>query len=391
MHFARALIPVSFCLLVSPARSFAQASIELDKALLDLHGQAYVEFSQAGSYPIHLTASEREHLRPYSTDDRTYNVYVDFRKTQPTEPPTDIDYHIYTQPTLSVGTDVFTEYVVVGSPHGDFTDQWSSVKFQLKENGLHTGTIELPLHSPSGSDFITVDAPPGALKIRIAGTDHKVPFKATNTLKNFGAIITSAELTTDDDDNWVWPDKIRHSYSASFDGITNGSLPALRSGPVTGFFEVHPNYWQSLMSSTHTVKADDPSDIVTLTIRYNAELGGSSHATPPIKVKIHFQPPWWALLLSSFFGAIVGSLLTLAFPSTWKGSTWIRTLGSAALLALVAQVLGMLLFMSDNSNIQIAGFSLNPTEMLPSLGLGILVGLLGLKTFDAFKISLPTR
>jgi hypothetical protein len=391
MHSERTLVFASFFMIAFPLLCPAQVSIALDRAVLDSHGDSYVEFSEAGAYGnTDLTPSKKELMRCFPTDDLSYSVCVDFRKTRPTEPPTDIDYHIYTQSISHAGTNASTEYVVVGSPHGDFSDQWSSVKFRLTENGVHTGTIELPLHSTSISDLISLESPPDAGNIELAQSDHKIPFTATNSLKGFGVVIASAELTTDDDDNWLWPDKVRHYYSATFNEEHSGVPPELRIAPVTGFFQVHPNFWQSLISSTHTINSDDASDMATLTIRYNPELGGSPHAKP-IKVRIHFLPPWWALFISAILGSILGGLLTLVFPDTWKATTPARTLGSAALLALITQSFGMLLFLSKSSNIDIAGLSLNPTEILPSFGLGILVGLLGIKTLNAFNIPLPTK
>lgn len=381
---------VCLALLVLQCFGYAESSIVLDPLNLDLDGNSTVKFTFSVATPgVQIDEVRRMKMRPYPTDDKVYSLYVAFDKTAPTTVPNEINYYLYSQPVAARDKAIFTEYVVAGSRHGTFSDQWRPVRFHLQENGLHHGSIELPIPSSSNQPLISVDPDKGIEPIYLSSPTHKMRFAIKSLIDNFEVDIHSAELTANNDDFWNWsgPEK---RYSAKFDSSTPGPPFALTNGPLTASVTVEANIWKALMASAYSLKADQPSDVLLLTIRHNSSPGGAIRALPA-KIGVRFRPPWWSLLLSACFGSLLGSSLTLFFPETWKGANALRTIGSAALLTVIAEIIGMLLFMSDQSDLVIAGFKLNPTELLPALVLGIVVGVSGLKVLDSFKIQLPTR
>ena len=369
----------------------AQPSLKLDDLLLDPSGNSKVVFTWVQTTPgVSIDPAHRLAMRPYPTtnDNGVYRVYVAFDKISPTMPPSDIAYYLYSQPVSAVDKGLFTEHVVVGTPYGDFPDQWSSVRFHLTENGLHDGVVTLPIHCFSNVPLISVETDPNAGTVYLSSPDHKLSFAAKSLLKGFEVDIESADLTTNNE--WFW--KSNDPNDQFVVRFNSKSKPpySMTTAPLSGDARVVPNVWSSLLASARTLGADQAHDVLTLTVRHNAGMGGTARAIS-IPINVRFRPPWWSLLAAAMIGAVLGSSLTLKLPANWKGTTVARTFRSAVLLAVVAEVLGMILFLSDKSKLAIAGFNLDPTQTLPAMGLGILVGLLGLRVLDAFKIPLPKR
>lgn len=369
--------------------SATPSTIAIDDLTIDPQGQTGMRFTNSiATSLVRVDAGERMKMRGYASDDGFYIVYVAFDKTSPTTPPSDINYYLYSQ-AATVGGDMFTEHVVVGTPRGDFSDQWSWVKYHLTENGTHSGSLEIPVHSFSNAALISVEPDSSAGTVYLSQPQHKITFSTKNSLKGFEVTLDSADLTSDNDYYWKWSDT-DHRYHVSFD-VGNSNPPwSLFTAPLNGIVWVRPNLWRSLSGSAGAFKSGQFQDVLNLTLRYNAGLGGNPRAVS-VPINIRFKPPWWSLFCCAVIGAFLGSLVTLFFPDTWKGKTPARTIESAIVLAVVAEFLGLLMFQSDDSKLIVAGFNLNPTEVLPALGLGLLVGLLGLKVLDAFKIPLPTR
>jgi hypothetical protein len=316
-------------------------------------------------------------------------VYMAFDKIAPTTPPLDINYYLYSQPALATEKDVFTEYVVVGTPRGDFSDQWSWVRYHLDENGIHSGSLELPIHSFSNEALILVEPDSSAGTVYLSHPDHKLAFSTKNSLKGLVVYVDGADVTTNNEYYWKWTGGERR-YPVVFDAPNPSAPLTLTAAPLNGTATVRPNLWKSLQASAGAFRSDQSQDVLNLTVRYSAEFGGNPRALS-VPIRIRFRPPWWSLFGCAVLGSILGSLVTLWFPDTWKATTKMRTIRSAVLLAIVAEFLGLLMFLSDGSKLAIAGFNLDPTEVLPAAGMGLLVGFLGLKVFDAFKIPLPTR
>jgi hypothetical protein len=367
-----------------------QATIVIDDLRVDPRGDSSLTFTTSVATPgIRKDAGQRIKMRPYASDDKLYLVYVAFDMTSAAEPPSDINYYLYSQPVSATDKDVFTEYVVVGTPRGDFSDQWSWVKFHLNDNGIHNGSLELPIHSYSNAALISLEPDASAGTVYLSHPDHKVAFIAKNSLKGFDLYVDGADLTTNNDYYWKWSGSDHH-FAIAFDGPSSTPPFPLKATPLNGVATVEPALWKSLSASAGSLKSDQSQDVLSLTVRYNASLGGNPRALT-VPIKIRFRPPWWSLFGFAIIGALLGSVLTLLFPATWKATSPTKTIVSAILLAIVAEFLGILMFLSDDSKLVIAGFNLIPTEILPAMGLGILVGLLGLKVLDAFKIPLPTR
>ena len=376
----------SLCLGLMALASVARAdsTLMIDTLNLDVKGNSSVTFTFSVATPgIRKDATERLRMRPYRTDDGVYFLYVAFSKTAPTSPPNDINYYLYSQPIAARDKEVFTEYVVVGTPRGGFSDQWSLVKFHLNENGLHHGSMELPIPSASNEPLIAIEPDKRVEAIYLSSPTHRIPFAIKSLRNNFEVDVNSADLTTNNEDYWKWSGSDKR-YPVEFDRLTPGPPFVLSNSPLTASVKVEPNVWNALMASAHSLKVDQPTDVLLLTIRHNSSPGGIPRAYP-LAINIRFRPPWWSLLLAAGIGSVLGSGLTLFFPATWQGTSAVRTIASAVLLAAVAEILGILMFMSDDSNLVIAGLKLNPTEVLPALGLGILVGLLGLKVLDALR------
>jgi hypothetical protein len=381
-----------FCaLLATTAPSLSgQSAMTIDNLQIDPRGDSSISFNTSVVTPgIRKDTNQRMKMRPYPSDDKLYSVYVAFDMTSSTEPPSDINYYLYSQPASARDKDVFTEYVVVGTPRGDFSDQWSWVKFHLTENGPHNGSLELPIHSYSNAALISVEPNSNAGTVDLSDPNHKVAFTTTNSLKGFDLYVDSADLTTNNDYYWKWKSS-DHRYAVAFDSPSSIPPYPLSATPLNGSATVQPDLWKSLSASAGSFRSELSHDVLSLTVRYNASLGGNPRALV-VPIKIRFRPPWWSLFACAILGALLGSVFTLFFPATWKATTTARTISSAILLAIISEFLGMLMFFSDDSKLVIAGFNLIPTEILPAMGLGILVGLLGLKVLDAFKIQIPTR
>jgi hypothetical protein len=349
-------------LLQFPAFSLeGQTTLNMDDLQIDPRGDSVVKFTSSVATPgVQIDGNQRMKMRPYSTNDGLYRVYVAFDRTAPTVPPSDINYYLYSQPIHTAQADVFTEHVIVGTPRGDFSDQWSWVKFHLNENGMHEGSLELPIHSFSNAALISIETDSAAETVYLSDPDHKVGFTARNSLKGFDIYLEGADLTTTHDDYWRW-NGTDHRYAARFDS-PNGSPPfPLATTPLTGAASIEPAFWRSLSASVRSFRTDQYHDTLNLTVRYNAGLGGNPRAVT-IPIKVRFRPPWWSLLGVVMIGAILGSLCTLGFPQTWKATSPWKTLRSAISLAVVVEILGMLMFMGDDSKLVIAGFNLIPTE-----------------------------
>jgi hypothetical protein len=267
-------------LLVLPPFGRADSTLKIDTLNLDVKGDSSVKFTFSVATPgVRVDATQRLRMRPYRSDDGLYLLYVAFSKTAPTIPPNEINYYLYSQPISARDKEIFTEYVIVGSPRGDFSDQWSLVKFDLDESGLHHGSIELPIPSSSKKPLISIEDDKRVEPIYLSSPTRKIQFAIKSLINNFEVDVNSADLTTNNEDYWKWNGSEKR-YTVVFDSLTPGPPFALTSSPLTGSVKVEANIWKALMASAHSLKADLPTDVLFLTIRHNSSPGGIPRALP---------------------------------------------------------------------------------------------------------------
>ena len=372
------------------AVSFANPALTLADLNLDPQKSVGVSFTPSVSIPgVRLDASERKAMRRYQTDGGVYTVLVAADRTAPTIPPGDINYYLYSQLSAAPDKDVFTEHVIIGTPRGEFVDQWGWVQFELNEKYTHKGMLALPLRSASTAPLIAIEPERASGIVFLSRAEHKVAFDAKNLLKGIDVYVDLAQLTALNEDYWKWPNGVRN-LPVAFTSQTSGPPYVVEPPSLQGVTRPEPRLWRTIFASARSIRADEPHDRLYLTVRHSAAMGGTPRAIR-FAIDVRFRPPWWSLLAFAVIGSLLGSAVTLLFPAAWNAASPLRTIGSAALLAVVVELLGMLMFMSDQSKLVIGSINLDPTQVLPALGLGILVGLLGIRTLEAFKIPLPIK
>lgn len=368
---------------VSFAQTAATPSIVIPR--LQVSGNGSVDFDYRGSSgTLSLAPSEMSTMMHSVTDDQQYNVLM-----APFETNAVIGFFNYIFYVGQSGKVDYSRLTVVGIPNNEFTDRYTAVPYSVVVDGkTHAGHIFMPVHSFTSKGEISITSEPPSI---VTGRSNTLQLHLKSDLpEGLRPCIKAINLTADHKDQWR---NVLNSAKPSSlplagnhpDFCRNGGMVLNRSSTVT--VEAYPDTYNALTNSLFTLKPEDIDEHLRALVVYETEMGGAERNPEPFDVSVRYRPAWYFGFLAVMLGSIIASLVTTAFPASWKQDKWWKTILSGIGLSFICYLLARLLGVT----LTIFGFTLNLEQVLPCMGLGIIVGLAGLKTLDAFKIPIPGK
>ncbi len=363
---------VSFSFSNGTAQSLSPTQLQVDDADLS-DGRVHFKPSSCDVEP----APSPENLQQMSqaTGTSRYSLFVDINKTS-------FFYGSFVYPFYVARASASPQlqmcvFRVQATPSGVFVDQMADVTVHIKGDAgqIEDGSVTIPLHNSSYREPILRAEPPSPFASVSLSGQYPVPVKISNLLHDLPVTLNAIRLAEDNPPEWqVLP-------QGKFNLSQQGQLQPGQTLDAGVEVTLVPNRWHALGASIFPIAPNKAQETVHLSIDFNTP--GGIPGTLEVPLPLRFKPSFWNLALAVFIGALVGSGVGLLFPADKDRLKWYKAMPIAIGLGIIAEVVGMILVNGD-SEFRLLGFELDPYQLLPASLVGVLVGLAGFRSADAF-------
>jgi hypothetical protein len=365
---AATLFPLAFGTLASDLQ------MKIDDVRFD--NGAVVKFLSVASDQVPVNPDTLSKMRAGQTGE--YIVFADVGSI--TVNPSFENYDFYVRSTSAPLNAPLTRFSFQVTPYDTFPDQDKTVQIHLLE-GAQVRTVELPIpvHSlKAGTSLWTqLDA---NVKVRLAGdtisidlenkyslpvtiTDARVAEVPTAHWTSQPVLVSSVPLVLGSDENnnrttLTWRVQPRAS------GVLHDSLIAFSTNSSK---EGSGSGGSAASGADHETEA---LDNLEFSIGYVPTEGGFPHTLKAHR-SVYFFPSFPALAAVASLGALAGGLVMFYGIRKDSGSLkFLKYLWPNIILAVIIELIAIVLFSLDHSNIQIGVVNLNPTLLIPAACLG---------------------
>jgi hypothetical protein len=315
-----------------------------------------------------------------SADTTSYRVYADESKTKGTGWGYFVhEFYVIPKAAQQNGSSACV-FRVQATPGGAFLDQPADVSFTVVDGAIHEdGVITIILHPNSYSKPIleyTIDSAQLSGGVQEAGLNSEttVYVSVENPLS-----AVQVELTGN-----VQPTMYNSRYWRSPPSVTGSIQQTEKSllgpkGKTHLMVALQPDAWHALGSSILPIGPGKSHDTIILSLDYKTP--GGAPGTLEIKIPVQFRPSLLGLLLAMFIGTLVGSALGRCIPVKDPKDRlhWYQAYAVALLAAIMAEGIGLLVFVGGKSEFKLFEFELDPFQLLPAGIIGALVGLVAFR------------
>jgi hypothetical protein len=304
-----------------------------------------------------------------------YSLFVDITKTSFFYGS--FVYPFYVAKTSSTPQLQMCVFRVQATPSGVFVDQMADVTVHIKNEGgeIEDGSVTVPLHNSSYREPILRAEPPSPFASVSLSGQYPVAVKISNLLHDLPVSLTAIRVSVDHPTEWQVQPQGRFNLSQA------GQLQPGQTLDAGVEVNLVPNRWHALGASIFPIAPDKAQETVHLSIDFNTP--GGIPGTLEVPLTLRFKPSFWNLAFAVVIGALVGSGVGLLFPTGGDRLQWYKAVPIAIALGIIAEVVGMIL-VNGNSEFRLLGFELDPYQLLPASLVGVLVGLAGFRSADAF-------
>jgi hypothetical protein len=252
------------------------------------------------------------------------------------------------------------QFLVDEDSNSRFNDTIQAVNFQISSaSSTSTGVIDLPLHCAFGNRLALDYKPSSVIQQVPLGGPFSFPIRLTSNLKTFGATLGDATVTAGCKSCW------QPGAQAT---LSKAEIAPNDTVDVT--LNVIPSTLHDLAATATQLASDKSHDVLSLNIKVATDKGGYP-ADQTIYIPVRFTPPLPYLLLAIFLGALAGGLVRAFLAS---GADTRRQLLIGFVIAVVVELLAIVLFATTSTQVKVAGFNFDPTQVLPAVVLCLLVG-----------------
>jgi hypothetical protein len=286
---------------------------------------------------------------------------------------------------------------VTATPTGRFFPQRLPVSFEASLGTMQRepGVIKaLPVFGVYSDDYLAY-APcnGGTQNIGLAG-ETVICLSITSLLSDLETEIDAIDAKSG---NPYW-----QSVAASIPGSGSGTLlipPASRTRKAEQHIELHmrPKFFSALGASLAHLNSNSSEtqadDQITCQIHYSATVSKVPMQLE-FSVPVQFYPGLPQLCLAAMLGGIIGVLLRSAGRDSGVSfRKQFKPLAFITVWSVLFELLGLLLWTQNarRTNVVILGLDCNPSQLVPALLMGVIVGLAGLRKVEALFQKLAAR
>jgi hypothetical protein len=147
-----------------------------------------------------------------------------------------------------------------------------------------------------------------------------------------------------------------------------------------------PKLTQTVQASFLPPKLGTASTNLLTTVKYRNPYFGGRELSFSKAVLVQVYPALGWLFVALIVGVLLGSLARMLIPGvvTVSSSLWARASAAAAIVAVILWLVEAFL-VSQGSKFVVVGFDLDPSQILPTVILGVISGLMGFKAAQLLK------
>ena len=313
------------------------------------------------------------------------DVYADLSSISRGKFPGQIHYQFY----IRSGQQLYP-MEVTATPIGNFPPQNVNVPFTASMGDAHdeAGNVTLPVFGLYSDQYLTY-TPCSADRQNVSLTGETVIcLNVASLLSDMDAQVFAIEAKGT---NPYWQSvTVQTPSQAALPATVSPVTKGQKTGPPQRIeIHVRPKFYNALTASMAHLKAEpggaSADDQITVDIHYNASIS-QIPMDLQFSVPIHFYPGLPQLCLFAMVGGLIGAFLR-SIPGTSRKSLWKRVKPLLALAAwcILFELLGLWIWTqgTPRTNVVILGFDCNPSQLLPALLMGVVIGLTGLRKLDA--------
>jgi hypothetical protein len=312
----------------------------------------------------------------YTTHNGLYDVAIDLKTIRWAGDCACFRYYIFY--VRAHDTQAVTRHKLRAEPLGMFPDQVVTVKL-IVEQGTRTDTADVPLPVAAGpgnqpAEGLTLGIDDGMLRVPLWG-----PKQVSLRLHKTWAIVplsVAVEVTPEANEYWNKKPQVA-TPTVDMRQITQADLDVA----------LEPTFGSAVQASLLSTSLDKAHTALRAKVTYRNEYFQDRPLSFEQSIPVRFWPSLGWLALSLVVGVALGSLLRLLTPAAARvrWSVWFKATLAAALAALILWCIGALL-VSFDSKFVVVGYDLDPRQILPTLLLGAICGLLGFEAAKLLKI-----
>ena len=258
-------------------------------------------------------------------------------------------------------------FTVTAISKGDFPEQHREVSFTITDGmSIDKGSVSLPIGGFQSS-VLTMEGSP-RLGVRLSGLQH-VEVRVRNNSDSFPVVAFLApgmHQVQLPEDLFEPP---------TIEGM--GETLVIRPREVSRIrIAVNPI---SLNAIQHSIRPLSPSDAHTsLALKFGYQVGpfeGDRTAFFDQEIPLRFEPNGLSLVVALFGGSVLGAAL-LGLSTRWNRRAFLRALLPSFVAAVIIDVVAMLMT-GAGSQLILFNYSVDPSQLLPTVAIGIFSGLNG--------------
>jgi hypothetical protein len=347
---------------LTPARADS-TSPQLSFDAVNVRQEGVVSFSvlSVGEDPQSNFPSPRFLLG--QTDDQTFRLYVDVDSIQ------QVRFNAFTLTAYVTDSKLAAQksykFQITGNPTGSFRDTPVRVSFHVKTaSAAPIGSILLPVYNAAKTDLLVPEEQKEPAYVSVSGT---TPIQVGITNVPDALTIAVTEVSVREECPSCWQ---RISFA-----IDDKHPLVIQPGTNANVaLDLVSNSIPALLQGALVIKPDVPHETLAVNLTYHTLPGGADRKQT-IPVKIRFGPGLFGLALALLGGIALG--LTARYLLTDKLGTAneppLHAIVSAVVLALIAEVVGVMMTAYGNSKLVLFNLDVDPRQLFPAFILAMLI------------------
>jgi hypothetical protein len=298
------------------------------------------------------------------TDDQAFRLYVDVDSIQ------QVRFNAFTftaylsDPKLA-DKKVY-KFQITGNPNGSFRDAPVRVSFHVKNGSTNaTGTIiQMPVYNAAKTDLVTAEEQKEPAYVSVSGSTP-VRVRLGNVGESLPLVVTEVDVSEECPKCWTQVSSaVTEAKPLVIAPGTSVSLPV----------NLVANSIPALLQGALMIKPDMPHDTLALTLIYHTIPGGADRKQT-IPYRIRFGPGLLGLALALCGGTGLGLLARYLLTDKFgkDNERAFHAIISAFVLALIAEVIGVMMTAYGNSKLVLFDLDIDPRQLFPTFILAMLV------------------